>query len=174
MSSTIVTVPPKPGSQLNKTLFRPFFDATSHVISTITGAEVTIGAPYRKKAPYQLFDVTGQIVFYGGVIGTACICLPGNTADRLVMAFAGMPLVRGSADFADAVGELANMIAGNAKRAFGVDASIMTPNVILGQNTIAPPHTVPCIAIPGKCMLGEFTVEVCIKRLIETEGGEAL
>ncbi len=170
MSQT--TTPEAPaGPKLDKALFRPFFDSTSHVISTITGAPVNISVPYRKKWPYKTYDITGQIVFYGGVLGTAAICLPGFTADRLVAAFAGTKLQRGGPEFADAVGELANMIAGNAKRAFGIDASIMTPTVIIGQSTIVPPSAVPCICIPGKCVHGEFTVEVCVKRLVEPETG---
>jgi chemotaxis protein CheX len=145
-------------------MFRPFFLATDQVIQMMTGASSTMGAPYRKRDPYKMHDIAGQIMFYGDVMGTATICLPGETADRLVAAFAGRILPRDSADYCDAVGELSNMIAGAAKRLMPGVSHITTPNVIVGHHTVAPAHGVPCIAIPVSCQHGEFTVEVCIKR----------
>ena len=72
-----------------------------------------------------------------------------STAQAIVNAFAGAPIVPDSPDFADAVGELANMIAGSAKTSFGGATSISVPSIILGPgHTIARLHDVPCLIIP--------------------------
>lgn len=152
-----------PTVTLNRNLFLPFFASTKEVLALMAGVDARIGTPYKKLPPFNYFDVTGQISFYGDIVGIANICLPGDTADRLVEKFAGTRLERNSADYSDAVGELANMIAGSAKKSLGVDASITTPTVILGNHTVVPPSAVPCIVIPGTADIGSFVVEVCIK-----------
>jgi len=77
-----------------------------------------------------------------------------------------MALDTKSEDFVDAVGELCNMIAGNAKKDFGLNASISIPNVVIGTaHTIARMKDVPCIAIPCHSECGDFSVEVNIKQL---------
>lgn len=151
--------------QQTRSLFLPFFESTREVFSVMAGIKVTIGTPYKKQAPFRYYDVTGQINFYGDVIGVASICMPGATADKMVEKFAGMALERNSSDYADAVGELANMISGNAKKNLDVNASITTPIVILGSHTVVPSSAVPCVAIPGTCSFGEFVVEVSIKKI---------
>jgi len=67
-------------------------------------------------------------------------------------------------DFADAIGELANMIAGSAKKDLGHTASISVPNVVIGGgHIIARLSEVPCLVIPCRTPVGNFAVEVNIK-----------
>jgi chemotaxis protein CheX len=62
------------------------------------------------------------------------------------------------------VGELANMIAGGAKKDLGCVASISCPSVVIGPgHTIARLSDVPCIVIPCKTPVGDFAVEINIK-----------
>ena len=69
-----------------------------------------------------------------------------------------------SPQFADAVGELANMIAGSAKSKLGFNANISVPSVVMGDHChIATLSDMPCIVIPCTSALGDFAVEVCIK-----------
>jgi chemotaxis protein CheX len=85
---------------------------------------------------------------------------------ELVKAFAGSEFPLESPDFADAIGELANMIAGGAKKDLGAAASITCPNVIIGKgHHIARLSGVPCLVIPCSTPVGDFAVEVCIKQL---------
>jgi chemotaxis protein CheX len=75
-----------------------------------------------------------------------------------------MDIDPGTADFADAIGELANMVAGSAKSDLGVIANISLPSVIIGHgHTIARLSGVPCVVIPCRTAVGEFAVEVNIK-----------
>ena len=89
-----------------------------------------------------------------------------DAAIRLVEAFSGAKLEPESNDFADAVGELANMIAGAAKKDLGSGANITTPSVIIGPgHHVARLRDVPCLVIPVKTAVGDFAVEVCIKQV---------
>ena len=65
----------------------------------------------------------------------------------------------------DGVGELVNIIAGNAKRDFGdSQIEISLPGVITGNNyKIHWPDGVPVIAIPFSSELGEFSVNVSLR-----------
>ena len=86
-----------------------------------------------------------------------------ETARKVVAAFCGAPVDTASDDFADAIGELCNMIAGNAKKDFSLDAGIGIPSVVIGTNhTIARLREVPCIVIPCTCSAGDFCVEINI------------
>jgi chemotaxis protein CheX len=77
-----------------------------------------------------------------------------------------MELEPGTADFTDAVGELANMIAGGAKKHLGNAASITVPSVIIGKgHQIARLSDVPCLVIPCTTAAGDFAVEINIKKL---------
>ena len=65
-------------------------------------------------------------------------------------------------DFTDAIGELANMVAGGAKSQFeGMDISISLPNVVIGQaHVVSATKKSPRIIIPCTTDVGPFEVEV--------------
>jgi chemotaxis protein CheX len=83
---------------------------------------------------------------------------------KLVEAFAGASLAVTDPDFADAIGEVANMIAGGAKKDLGVQANITCPTVIIGAgHVVARLSDVPCLVVPCATPAGAFAVEVNIK-----------
>lgn len=143
-----------------------FVKAVKNVLSTMAAIEATVGKPYLKQDDKPGHDVSGIVGFSGDVAGNVVISFKEQTASRVVEAFCGSPLEVGTPDFSDAIGELCNMIAGNAKKDFGLNANIGIPSVIVGQNhTIARMRDVPCIYIPCSCSAGEFSVEVNIKHV---------
>jgi chemotaxis protein CheX len=141
-----------------------FVRSIQEVLATMAGMTVTVGKPTVKVSPATSYDVSGLIGFSGDFVGSMVLSFKEATAEKLVAAFAGAPIPAGSADFADAVGELANMIAGAAKKSFGSETSITVPSVILGHgHVVARLQDVPCLIIPCQSPAGEFAVEVCIK-----------
>jgi chemotaxis protein CheX len=71
----------------------------------------------------------------------------------------------GTSDFADAIGEIANMVAGSAKKDLGVLANITVPSVVIGpSHTLAGLSGIPCVVIPVTTPVGKFAVEVSIKQ----------
>jgi chemotaxis protein CheX len=126
--------------------------------------KTTVEKPHLKTHPEPAYDVSGIIGFSGEIVGSVVVSFQGDCAAKLVEAFAGSPFQIGSADFADAVGELANMIAGAAKKELGAASGITCPNVIIGHgHTIARLSDVPCIVIPITTPVGALAVEVNIK-----------
>jgi chemotaxis protein CheX len=149
---------------LNPRLIVPFVNAVRSVFSTMVGVQTTVGRPSLKAHTGPTYDVSSIIGFSGDVIGSVVVSVQQEAAVKLVEAFASMPIAPGTPDFADAVGELANMIAGNAKKDLGAFAQITVPNVVLGKgHTIARLSGVPCLVIPCTTPAGDFAVEVNIQ-----------
>ncbi len=99
------------------------------------------------------------------------VSLQQAAAVKLVTAFTGMEMDPSSTDFCDAIGELANMIAGSAKKDLQLLASITVPTVILGNgHKVARLSGVPCIVIPCHTPAGDFAVEVNIKPVNNADG----
>jgi chemotaxis protein CheX len=143
----------------------PFINSTKQVFSTMVGVQVAVGKPHIKTDSVGSFDVSGIIGFSGEILGSVVISMQLKAASNLVKAFAGgMEIEPGSADFADAIGEIANMVAGAAKKDLGLIANITVPTVIVGAgHHIARLSGVPCVVIPCESPAGNFAVEVNIK-----------
>jgi chemotaxis protein CheX len=174
MPDTATATPPTPAAAaaapakmtINPKLIVPFVNSARTVFSTMVGTETIVQRPHVKGNPSPSYDVSGLIGFSGEVIGSVVVSFQWEAAIKLVSAFAGMEILPESPDFADAVGELANMIAGSAKKDLGATASITVPSVIIGAgHKIARLSDVPCIVIPCSTPVGEFAVEVNIKQV---------
>jgi chemotaxis protein CheX len=149
---------------LNRQIVVAFVEAIRSVYATMLGVQVTPLAPHLKSEDGARHDVSGVIGFSGGFSGTATLCFTSSVAEKSVAAFSGSEMKIGTTDFADAVGELTNMVAGGAKSALNGNASISTPVVIIGESHSMPRlRDVPSIVIPCRCALGDFSVEVNIK-----------
>ena len=84
--------------------------------------------------------------------------------DRIEAYFAGFAFDLDDTDFADAIGELGNMVAGAAKKNLNCEASIGIPTVVIGANhRIARLTEVPCIVVPCNTDVGNFAVEISIR-----------
>jgi chemotaxis protein CheX len=168
--STAAPPAAEPKSPINVKLIVPFINSVRNVCSKMLNTTATIQRPNVKAAPAPLYDVSAIIGFSGEIIGSVVVSFPKETAIKAVAAFAGMPIDAASADFPDAVGELANMIAGGAKKDLGANASISCPSVIIGSgHSIARLRDVPCLAIPCETGLGAFVIEVSIKEVVAKE-----
>jgi chemotaxis protein CheX len=143
-----------------------FVASTQQVFSTMLSLSVTAGKPYTVSAvPRFENEVSGIIGMSGDLQGMVVLSFPTATAKGAIQAFTGMEMDPASADFADAVGELVNMISGAAKAKFeGKNVSISCPSVVIGKgHRVQQPSDAVCITIPFTCPAGEFSVEVAIK-----------
>ena len=152
---------------INPKLIVPFVNSVRAVFSTMVGVATTVGRPHLKTQPATSYDVSGIIGFSGEVTGSVVVSFQMEAAAKLVNAFAGAEIDPEGPDFADAVGELANMIAGSAKKDLGAAANISVPNVVIGAgHHVARLSGVPCLVIPCTTPVGNFAVEVNIKTLV--------
>lgn len=157
-------VAPNPPSALNPKLILPFIASVRDVFRTMLGAEPTIERPRVKQKPDPEYDYSGIIAFSGNLLGTVVVSFHKESAIQMVEKFAGSRIEPDTSDFADALGELTNMIAGAAKKDLGAAASISVPTVIMGKgHIVARPSDVPCLQVPCITPFGPFCVEIAIK-----------
>lgn len=166
MTATATQAPPAAPPAINPKLIVPFVNSVRNVFATMVKVQTTLGKPALKTTPGASYDVSGVIGFSGQAVGNVVVSFQRDAAEALASAFACTPLKVTDADFPDAIGELANMIAGSAKKDLGTLASITVPSVIIGAgHTIARLSDVPCIVIPCSTPVGDFAVEVNIKQV---------
>jgi len=80
-------------------------------------------------------DVSAVIGFSGDAAGSVIIEFDFETASKIATAFAQTEIDPDHEDFADALGELANMVAGGAKAKFdGLKVDISLPSVVIGPH----------------------------------------
>jgi chemotaxis protein CheX len=161
MPETTSTEPLAP----NAKLIVPFLNSVRNVFQTMVGVQTTIGRLHVKDGSAVSYDVSAIIGFSGQVIGSVVVSFQMAAALSLVKSFAGADIAADSPDFPDAIGEIANMIAGNAKKDLSTQANITCPSVVIGSNhVIARLRGVPCVVIPCKTPVGDFAVEVNMKQ----------
>ena len=151
---------------MDPALITPFIASIENVFSTMMQLPVTIKEPTLKKTPETTYDVSGIIGMSGDVVGSVVLSFPKQTAVRLVTLFTGTEMAPDSPDFPDAVGELSNMVSGNAKGMFSGKrkVQISCPSVVIGMgHTVSRPRDIPCVAIPCSCDCGDFVVEICVQ-----------
>lgn len=141
-----------------------FVGSIINVFKTMLAEEVQVGKPVLKTAEMVTAEVSGIIGLSGEVQGSVVLSFEKEAACAIASKFAGTELTLESADFSDAIGELANMVAGNAKKDFtGYEASISLPSVIVGKgHTVSQSKVFPYLVIPCTTSMGKFNVEVAI------------
>lgn len=149
----------------------PFIAAVKHVFKTMMSTDIMISKP-RLKAPDEgNSDVSAVIGFSGDAAGCVILCFRTDSAVKTASKFSGAPLTPQSPDFSDALGELANMVAGQAKAQFeGLSVSISLPSVIIGaEHEVLQSKVTPRLVIPCDSEFGRFAVEVAM--VVQTGAG---
>jgi len=146
-------------------MINPFVHSVKRVFETMVHVKMTVGKPYVKKDNHLPADVSGIIGFSGDAAGAVVVSFSNAVACKAASSFAGIDIDENHADFADAIGELANMVAGNAKKEFtDLNIRISLPSVVIGQQfLVSNSRTAPRIVIPCTCELGDINVEVAME-----------
>jgi chemotaxis protein CheX len=140
----------------------PFIVAVTKTLETMVGCKVTRGAPALKKEPQTLFPISGIIGLSGVVVGTVILTMSKELAIKSASVMLMEEFDDLNADVYDAVGELTNMIAGNAKAQLEeYKLSLSLPNIIKGeQSEIIFPEASQPITIPFQTEYGPLAVEI--------------
>lgn len=145
-------------------LAKPFIKATVDVLSTMAMITPTAGKPYVKKDAVAQGDVSGVIGITGEHNGTISVTFSKKCALAIVKNMLGDDVQDVLNDVKDAVGEITNMISGQARRGLsemGYVFQAATPSVVMGNNhTISHVTGGPIMAVPFTTEHGDFTVEV--------------
>jgi len=149
-------------------LVNPFINATINVLETMAFMKIDAGKPYLKKDSVAVGDVTGVLGLTGVANGTISVTFEEKCILAVVSNMFGETMTELNNEIADAVGELTNMISGQARRELGEMGRVLKaaiPSVITGINhSIIHLTQGPKIAIPFKTGDGKFTIEVCFEK----------
>ncbi len=143
-----------------------FIRATSNILRTMASLDANPGKPYIKKNHTARGDISAIVGVTGPCRGTISVSFPKASAMALVTAMLG-EIEDPIKDAQDAVGELTNMISGQARAGLAGDGLVLqgsTPSIIAGDNhTITHMTHAKVMAIPFNSAAGEFTVEFCLE-----------
>ena len=141
----------------------PFLRATVKVLSTMANITPKAGKPGIKKGDIEQGGITGLT---GHSEGSMSVTFSKECALAVVNNMIGENFTEMNADVADAVGELTNMISGDARsqlQKIGYSFSAATPTIIRGEN-----HSIkhistggPIVFIPFSTENGKFWMEAC-------------
>lgn len=146
----------------------PFIDATRVTFSMMVGMEIVRETVSLKSASARNNDISGIIGLAGDVSGSVVLNFPFTTAGGVVSRFLDMPIADPhDYEVLDAIGELTNIVAGNAKSNIansGLRVELGLPTIIIGKgHQVSRPRNVPTVAIEWSCDAGSFVLEVCLR-----------
>ena len=146
-------------------LAKPFVQATINVLSSMTGLSPVPGKPYVKKTDKAQGDVSAIVGITGCKSGA--VAFSQSCAIALVKGMLGDAIEDIIADTRDAVGEITNMISGQARATLsemGLPLQGSTPSIVFGANhSLSFPGQVTTVAIPFETDYGAFTLEFCFQ-----------
>ena len=147
---------------MNVEYVNPFLKSTISVFDTMLGCALTRGTPYVKDGSRPEHEVSGLIGLSGKARGTLVLGLSREAALNAAEALLEERPPEINGDVTDAVGELANIIAGRAKAQLEhLAMSVSLPTVIIGKDhCVEFPSKVTPICIPFESEWGPVTVEV--------------
>jgi chemotaxis protein CheX len=148
-------------------LINPFINATLNVLQTMAFVKCKAGKPFLKKDNVARGDVSGVIGFTGETNGTVSVTFDELCILKVVSNMFGEEMKELNDEVSDAVGEITNMISGQARKELEEIGRLFhgaIPTVITGKNhKIESTTKGPKIAIPFNTDAGTFTIVVCLE-----------
>ncbi|WP_449243299.1 chemotaxis protein CheX [Desulfovibrio sp.] len=148
-------------------LAKPFIKAAINVISTMAFITPQAGKPFVKKNNVAQGDVTGLVGLTGEKNGSVSLSFSRDCAVAIVKSMLGDDIGDIMSDVRDAVGEITNMVSGQARAGLAEKGMVFqgsTPSVIMGDgHTISHMAKTPIMAIPFHTEHGGFTIEFCFE-----------
>jgi len=141
--------------------------ATTEIFETMIMLDITAGDPVLERTNNFKCSVSGIIGFAGTCKGILAIHLPEKVAMSITGSFLGMEVTEVDDDVTDAIGELANMVAGNIKMVLdeaGKNVTLSIPSCVHGDEyTLDTAADCERVVIPFNLESGQFLVELQVK-----------
>lgn len=140
----------------------PFIASTALVFETMLATKVIRGKIYLHQPDHTHEGITGVIGLTGDATGAVAITVSYETAKSACERFLGTPPDSVNDDVIDCVGELVNMIAGNAKSEMeDYKLSISLPSIVHGRDYVTEfPKEVTRICVPFSSEIGNILIQV--------------
>jgi chemotaxis protein CheX len=144
----------------------PFLEGTISVLSTMAFVNPRPGKPRLKTDNKAVGDVSGIIGLTGDARGSLALSFSAGCIIKIVNNMLGESFTEVNSDIQDAVGEITNMISGDARKrleAAGFKIAAAIPTVVSGKShEIKHVLQGPSIVIPFDIDEGPFVVDVCL------------
>lgn len=152
---------------VNVEFINPFIDATRNVFSTMCGVDAQRKKLFLKDDHKMLGDVSGVMGLTGAATGSVVVSFPKRLACLMVGRMLGEPPADDlNSDVCDGVGEIINMISGQAKAMLvktKYHFTISIPSVISGQgHEISHKKGTPNIVVLFEADGMDFALQVCL------------
>lgn len=153
---------------INVDYINPFIEATINTFQTMVNVVPTRDKVFLKGEGEEVYGVSGIIGLGGEATGAVVLNFPEQVAISTVARFVGEEVNSITSGVVDGVGELTNIIAGDAKNRLlqkGYKFEIGLPKIVTGRSYItAQNKAIPCIVISFTSELGKFCIEVSLKK----------
>jgi chemotaxis protein CheX len=143
----------------------PFVTSTIETFQKMVGVQAKPGKLIVKQGSHNDYDISGIIGISGRAKGMVALSFPKDTALKVTDKFIGGASANMENDIIDAIGELANIVAGYAKKSLiEFKITISLPTVITGNNhQVKEPKDVFSFIVPFETELGGFHLAVSLK-----------
>ena len=142
----------------------PFLSAVQNIFETMISLPFSLGKPTLKKDDVCTYEISGVIEITGDVSGCVVVSFPEEIALQLASALLESDLAEVDDDCTDAIGEIANIVAGDAKKNFPkANTTVSIPTIVIGRKKVSFPSGVPIISIPCETDKGQFCIDVALK-----------
>jgi chemotaxis protein CheX len=152
---------------INVEFINPFIEATKNVFQTMIGVNVEREKLYLKNDHKMFGDISGVMGLSGSATGSVVISMPSKLAVKIVAKMLGEePKGEVTPDTCDAIGEIINMISGQAKASLTKTKyhfQISIPTVVQGAgHEITHKKGTPNIVVMFKAEDEPFAIQVCL------------
>ena len=148
----------------------PFIEAVEGAFDQLFHLQPQALTPYLvRKEEILDWDISGIIGIAGEAKGLVVLSFPSALARDLTTQLTGEPKEELDEDVTDTVGELVNIIAGNAKKGLEEFRLLISlPSIVQGHShqVTWPSGPVPIITIPFSTPRGHFSLSVGLENII--------
>jgi chemotaxis protein CheX len=134
------------------------------VFSTMLMVDLESEKPILNKRGEIKSNLTSMIGLGGGIRGVLAVHCPATVAKAITSGFLGMEVEELDDDVKDAIGEIANMVAGNLKVAYATNAvniELAIPTSIVGESfSVSGATNAQRIIVPLKMAGERFWIEL--------------
>lgn len=139
-------------------------DGTTEVFSTMLMVELEVGEPIEGRGGDISSNISSMIGLGKDIRGMLAVHCPATMAKDITGTFLGMEVAEIDDDVKDAIGEIANMVAGNLKVSFGEhgkDIELAIPTTVIGESfQTSGMFGANRVAVPFSMNGAVFTVEL--------------
>lgn len=152
---------------INAEFVNPFLEAASAVFKSILNVDLRRGKLIIKESPIPSMDVAILIGITGSVTGEVVYSLGFNMVNKIAEILTpGLSAEQIKSEYKDIIGELANMITGNAMNLFatkGKTIEITTPTVVEGKDFTITMIKQTTLGINLYSPMGQLEMNIALK-----------